>query len=418
MKEARISMGGKWKTVLYGTVICLISLEAMLRVFGVVYLHYMGSANSGMKRQKKDFTILCVGDSYTTGIGAPKGKGYPSQLETLLNSNTAGVSFKVINRAEPATNSSLILADFDRFLESAQPNMVIILAGGANLWNAYGYSRSLHGKTLLSIITDLLYEIKLYKLVRLLWYNVGQKSQDQRDYKTSFQDRAQKDRQYYVAKAKQLSRACRLVEAREYFKKVIQLNPNDPQAYCALGIISDHKEALELFIKSIEVSKRTDPMLYAHFPPLFFNTDDLALKNKILKFLYAHKDRDQAAKDTIEMLLDKQWHAERLKKWILSDLRKMIDTCRRMKIKVIIQNYPAESLYSVINSFLNEFALKESIPLVDNAKVFRYLLEKGDNEYHYFVPDKHCNERGYKIMAENVYQKVMEEINAGKRKDN
>lgn len=55
--------------------------------------------------------ILCLGDSFTFGIGAEKGFSYPDQLSRILEARQCG-RYKVINSGIPGSNSSMIAKSF------------------------------------------------------------------------------------------------------------------------------------------------------------------------------------------------------------------------------------------------------------------------------------------------------------------
>ncbi|MEI8217916.1 MAG: GDSL-type esterase/lipase family protein, partial [Elusimicrobiota bacterium] len=83
--------------------------------------------------------ILCVGDSFVYGLGAPKESSFPCQLERLLNSRQPEKRFRVVNGGVPAQNSTQLLGRLRSTLKEVRPDMVIVLTGGANLWNYLGY---------------------------------------------------------------------------------------------------------------------------------------------------------------------------------------------------------------------------------------------------------------------------------------
>ena len=95
----------KQKAIVFcaGILICLLILEVALRVVGSIYAD-ISESDTG-KNKKGTTTILCIGDSFTFGIGAPRDLSYPAQLEKLLNQAAPGVKYSVINRGWPGQSS-------------------------------------------------------------------------------------------------------------------------------------------------------------------------------------------------------------------------------------------------------------------------------------------------------------------------
>ena len=79
--------------------------------------------------------ILCVGDSFTYGVGAPKGMSYPDMLQEKL-----GDSYTVVNRGWPGANSSMVAAYMPEWMEKYEPDLVLVLSGVNNNYNPLGSS--------------------------------------------------------------------------------------------------------------------------------------------------------------------------------------------------------------------------------------------------------------------------------------
>ena len=74
------------------------------------------------------YRILCLGDSFTYGVGAPLGKDYPSQLERILNEKCDKNKFETINRGIPGGYPSLELPDImGRYIKKYNPHIVILM---------------------------------------------------------------------------------------------------------------------------------------------------------------------------------------------------------------------------------------------------------------------------------------------------
>ena len=53
---------------------------------------------------------------------------------------------------------------------------------------------------------------------------------------------------------------------------------------------------------------------------------------------------------------------------------------------------------------------KENILCIDNQGTFIEALRKSGRKEEYFVPDGHCNEKGYRLIAENVANAIYKVI--------
>ncbi len=83
--------------------------------------------------------VLCVGDSYTYGIGTTDRKySYPSQLETLLQTADGKSSWSVWNGGWPGQNSAEVLQRLVPQVRDGKPDLVCLLVGVNNRWKENG----------------------------------------------------------------------------------------------------------------------------------------------------------------------------------------------------------------------------------------------------------------------------------------
>ncbi len=160
-------------------IIVLLLLEITLRIVGFAFKS--NEAETQIVNDDGKLVVLCIGDSFTYGVGSTKGNDYPSQLETLLQENTEQEVI-VINRGRCAQNSSQVIEKLQEDLNSCNPDLVIMLFGMANSWNYYGYQ-----------VSDNYWErIRIVKLFRRISYNLKYKGassdtrQNVEDYAFSF----------------------------------------------------------------------------------------------------------------------------------------------------------------------------------------------------------------------------------------
>ena len=126
----------KITALILGILLSLIVLEVSLRVVGLVYSHHAQDAKA-FKREPGTFVILCFGDSFTAGMGAPQGRGYPAQLAEFFQKKYPEKKVRVVNKGIGGYNTAMILERFDESVNEVNPDVITILAGGANRWNAY-----------------------------------------------------------------------------------------------------------------------------------------------------------------------------------------------------------------------------------------------------------------------------------------
>lgn len=77
-------------------------------------------------------------------------------------------------------------------------------------------------------------------------------------------------------------------------------------------------------------------------------------------------------------------------------LKQIMIICQKRNCKLIVLTYP---FFHSINENIRSFADSYNITLVDNEKIF---LNTADQSY--FVPDMHCNNKGYELIAKNVFK--------------
>ncbi len=76
-------------------------------------------------------TILCVGDSFTFGIGVGRDEKYPALLARRLEARAGEGSYRVVNLGRPGTSSGYVLASLDKWLRRYRPAAVVLMTG----WN-------------------------------------------------------------------------------------------------------------------------------------------------------------------------------------------------------------------------------------------------------------------------------------------
>jgi lysophospholipase L1-like esterase len=136
----------------------LVALEGALRVGGGLHRRYERQAAAAPAATNAALRILCIGDSFTVGMGAPAGRGYPAQLAECLRACTA-LPLCVINAGAASQNTAQMLQHLPAQLARHRPHAVVILAGFNNSWNYWGRAGRL---------SRVLNRIRVYRLWRHL----------------------------------------------------------------------------------------------------------------------------------------------------------------------------------------------------------------------------------------------------------
>ena len=153
--------------------------EVLLRIFSFVKI---SNRNNEISHIRKDyFTILCIGDSVTYGVGGIEEEGYPKKLEEILTKK--GYKIKVINKAYPGASTAGVLRQLKNSLWEYKVDLVIILTGcGNSLWNLNEMYEDLiklplsfRDKIFLKIENFFMY-FKIYKFIKLFLVDKKYKS--------------------------------------------------------------------------------------------------------------------------------------------------------------------------------------------------------------------------------------------------
>jgi lysophospholipase L1-like esterase len=135
MNDLSRRFAARFAVLVLGVLFSFLVIEAMLRLVGYVYSR---EDKPPVTARADALRILCIGNSFTYGSGAPKGMGYPEQLERLLNAVGPG-RYQVLNRGIRNANSSIVAENVPGWMERDRPHVVFAMVGEPNKWNKYGY---------------------------------------------------------------------------------------------------------------------------------------------------------------------------------------------------------------------------------------------------------------------------------------
>jgi lysophospholipase L1-like esterase len=118
-----------------GILLALLMLEGGLQI-GAFFLKRSKRGEMPVAWVTGNLRVLCLGDSNTYGLWLEhrEQEAYPQQLEALWNARVAAPKLEVLNLGLPGTNSSRLVRDVPRMLETLHPDILILLVGVNDFW--------------------------------------------------------------------------------------------------------------------------------------------------------------------------------------------------------------------------------------------------------------------------------------------
>ncbi len=188
------------------------------------------------------------------------------------------------------------------------------------------------------------------------------------------------------------------VEAIRVLRKGISVDETYSGAHCALGtlygLLYNHEQALEELKRGIELDSE-DARCY---PALVEVGRLIGRRDELVAFLEPLAPSSRTAARYLRLMRSER---DDYAAWIRSDLRRMVSLCRQHDVPLVFLEYPSNV---TVNAIMNDVAREERVPIVRDQAHFQSLLESGTPFEALFVPDGHCNDRGYGVLAEQLYE--------------
>lgn len=449
--------------VILGVFVSLLVLEASLRLSGAFYSKtYPTNRRIPVSDQpdKKSAVILCLGDSFTYGLGTTPENNYPVTLENMLNQDSARFRFIVDNYGSPGGNSFRILKIFKKYIRSQKPDLVIVMVGMNNSWNLegrthYGFSRFLN--KLGFDVKDL----RVYKLGVLLKAGLQKKLNTmKRENKILiFKEEINKS---------EVKKCGRLFDkSKNVFVPLDEWNAlrHNEDEYRARGdsgqAINSLLSALKKYPNSCQIKRelimflREQGNYVAAIKSAQWVLDNCCLsRNELgyvhlnLAYCYGAKKMWQDARREIDCLLESEPLVEsafaelqvvcnaangynfktefnkiknlvnslygkevvrkldqlfyltqrrnELTRMFQEDLSGIADSAAERGIPLIFMTYP---VFVDLNREIRNSARTKGVVLIDNEAIF----DKRADKKNLFVADGHGNAKGYRLIAQNIY---------------
>jgi lysophospholipase L1-like esterase len=407
----------------FNIMICLISLELVLQIASLP----LKIKKLVLVRSGGDFNILCIGDSFTYGTGAPLQDSYPKQLERILDKDFASKHINAINLGIPGSNSSQCLKYLKEKFDFYKPEIVIVLVGMNNCWNfndssyfeikQFKYNNPL--KYRIMFIDALLSKSRTYRLIKITFLNITARL---KPASSAYKNSSSLNKEFPMPKRSNelielLNQGLRYYEedkcelSEVYYRRALELAPDDYEPHWNIGRFYNMKGQTEKGREELILAAKyafhpyTVSCILADLHDRSQSKDSKDFKEftaliKGLRSYWVEKFGEAYVQRFIDPAIS--YEESDLEKILVYDLEKMANYTREKQARLIILTYPVvatrfgyrEEIYYRISSYL-------CTPLIDNVSLFN----KYPKIYRYeelFSRDGHCTEKGYKLMAENI----------------
>lgn len=383
--------------ILPSFLIFLFLLEISLRIGGILYTRYRSPERfSEIATSDKDtFNILCLGDSFTYGLGSTPGHSYPAWLERELNAKGSSMVYRVHNGGKIGSNSSsVVLKQLREAIPKNIPDLVIVMTGCNNRWllteSTFFHLMGHRNTDPLGMITgridNLLGGLRTYKLIKIAIFRIQYKKISKIiESGTINVSLRQPDQEREIGYKDDIN-----VELATY-------SINGDYALAKAEI----KKALKNpgFVSSVfNIGTAVNYMLWASREDKKEFFKEIDSMKEIVKATY-----DRATYTDVNEILDALVYLaikmEIPAKILRSDLLEVHRIAMNYGIDLILMTYPCG--ISVMDDTIRRLSKEFNIILVDNQKIFEDRL-KIQQKRELFVDDGHCNDQGYKLMAQNI----------------
>lgn len=394
---------GKLLLSLSGVVLALLLTEAGLRRLALLMQHREAPSASSAH-----FRVLCVGDSFTFGLGSENHKGYPEHLQEMLESRLGEGASSVFNRGVPGYNSSMVADRLPAWIEETRPNLLILLVGHNNSWNYKDlHLEGLSGESSASLrFARGMGELRVVRLLQLAFrWELGETSA-----RRSLSPAAESYFKWQKDKEKREKSSRERAEIESQLERV----PNDLYALVKLAHIAESEGQLSESRSLMERAMALDPSRVVQIRESQKSIErwhedqrrqglgvPMQQAPSILAEVFAAMNLPEATSP--EVLYSRQ--REILESVLRADLIAMTQLARSSGASVLFCGYASHSKTG--GPILESVATELGAPFVDQERDFERRIMEGTPRAELFVLDGHCRSKGYRLMAENLLPIVM-----------
>ncbi len=405
--------------------VALVCFELLLQVVSAAVLRELDRLQ--VRDSHADYRILCLGDSFTFGIGASdRDHAWPAILQAKLRAALPGRSVDVINAGLPGQNSSTLREHLIERLAAVRPQVVVVCCGINNLWNL----TDLDPAALSSlrrwdewqlVMQQAALRVRLYRVWSLRGFRFQDGMEAPRCQRpplvadtrapTSGEVDIPKVRAFLVehfidgnawaALCDAYFRTGRFQDAVDASFVGQRFAPTDGRIWRARVFGYVHMGSREAALQACAdcLDAGCDPSCYRQLLGPCLQCDPDRIHKYLRKLL---RDRPQLLECLPDLSPD-FYSRMHYRKLLGQDLREMNEQCRAHGARMLIHSYPCPGEVSMD---LAVAAHENGCPFVDHWPTFARHLESVPPERVY-VADGHCTDQGYEWMAENLAPVVL-----------
>ncbi|MEM7200317.1 MAG: GDSL-type esterase/lipase family protein [Planctomycetota bacterium] len=384
-------------------------LEAVLQAGAAVvwFTHRQNPTATGADHT----SILCVGDSFTFGFGKTTDSGsYPAQLEQQL-AQQGFDGIRVLNHGWPGKSSRDVLAQLDADLTELRPRIAYVLCGANDHW---GRPELLELETSdRDPATPPVGGFRLeWRTRRFAAWVIGKLRRASKpfDAHRAVAERIARQRRSWRA-APDTVRGTALVAGlvdvddealcREIIAEVLEQHPDSGPAhahaawrYCMLGDVTSAQRTTARAVNLLPAAHplrgkllRTQALLLArHDPTAALGAADAAAAANG----GAGLDREAVFQIMVELIPPGVLQVYE------AHLRQAVERCRAVGTEAVLLSYPNAA--PRLERSIRRVATTTGSDWIDMAARFAARID-GQPRDQFFIPDGHCNDRGYGVMA-------------------
>lgn len=402
----------------------LFFLEAGLRIVGAIYFHFRFPDNNKAEESNNRFNILCLGDSFTIGLGAPKWYSYPAQLDRIINTRHV-TSRRVFVYTQYRINSSTLLKHLEEDIIKYKPHLIIVMTGFNDNW-------CIEDRRDIFLIDTVFFRtiynwvggLKTYRLLSIAIENCKaafEKIAINRNMPPvpieDFKDSLAKE---LYEQGESLMKQGSFDLAFASYLKAEKIEPENAMLNFGISCIyfqqrhdyaMGRKYALSglRYAKSALMVEHAFRLVY-NFNAGFSDQNNNTLITEIqdtIKTCFEGKEREKAL-DNLRKLCFLSQNRYEIDRTLRSNLEDVLRIAGTKKVKVLLMQYPHLPFGSKV---AEEVATALNNHFVNNHQLFQsHMRQLNLKEEDLFVKnDAHCNAKGYQLIAENIYDVLTKE---------